>query len=133
ARRADWNLGVAPHSLRAVTPEELAAVVALAPRAAPIHIHAAEQEKEVADCVAWSGARPIAWLLDHARVDARWCVVHATHMTAEETRGLAATDAVAGLAPTAEADLGDGTFAARAWLDAGGAFGVGSDSNTIID
>jgi len=133
AARADWNLGVAPHSLRAVTPEELAAVVALAPRGAPVHIHAAEQEKEVADCVAWSGARPIAWLLDHARVDARWCIVHATHMTADETRGLAASEAVAGLAPTTEADLGDGTFAARAWLDAGGAFGVGSDSNTVID
>jgi len=132
AARGAWNLGVAPHSLRAVTPEELAAIVALAPRA-PIHIHAAEQEREVAECVAWSGARPIAWLLDHAHVDARWCVVHATHMTAEETRGLAASDAVAGLAPTTEADLGDGTFAARPWLDAGGAFGVGSDSNTIID
>jgi formimidoylglutamate deiminase len=133
AARADWNLGVAPHSLRAVTPEELAAVVALAPRGAPIHIHAAEQQKEIADCVAWSGARPIAWLLDHARIDARWCIVHATHMTADETRGLAASAAVAGLAPTTEADLGDGTFAARAYLDAGGAFGVGSDSNTVID
>jgi formimidoylglutamate deiminase len=133
AAHAHWNLGVAPHSLRAVTPDELTAIVALAPHAAPIHIHAAEQEKEVADCVASRGARPIAWLLDHARVDARWCVVHATHMTADETRGLAASGAVAGLAPTTEADLGDGTFAARAWLDAGGAFGVGSDSNTIID
>jgi formimidoylglutamate deiminase len=133
AARSDWNLGVAPHSLRAVTPEELTAIVALAPHGAPIHIHAAEQQKEIADCVAWSGARPIAWLLDHARVDARWCVVHATHMTAEEARGLAASNAVAGLAPTTEADLGDGTFAARAYLDGGGAFGVGSDSNTIID
>ena len=133
AVRDGWQLGVAPHSLRAVTAEELAAVVALAPRRSPIHIHAAEQQREVAECVAWSGAPPIAWLLDHASVDRRWCVVHATHMTAEETRGLAATGAVAGLAPTTEADLGDGTFAARAWLDAGGAFGVGSDSNTIVD
>ena len=111
AARGEWNLGIAPHSLRAVTAEELAAIVALVPPNVPIHIHAAEQEREVAECVAWSGARPIAWLLDHAHVDARWCVVHATHMTAEETRGLAASDAVAGLAPTTEADLGDGTFA----------------------
>jgi formimidoylglutamate deiminase len=133
AARADWNLGVAPHSLRAVTPDELAAIVALAPNRAPIHIHAAEQQKEVADCVAWSGARPIAWLLDHAGVDSRWCVVHATHMTAEETHALAASGAVAGLAPTTEADLGDGTFAARDYLRASGAFGVGSDSNTVID
>ena len=80
-RRPRCDLGVAAHSLRAVTPDELAAVVALAPAGAPIHIHAAEQTKEVAECLAWSGARPIEWLLEHAGVDARWCVVHATHMT----------------------------------------------------
>ena len=133
AANAGWSLGVAPHSLRAVTPSELAAIIALAPRAGPIHIHAAEQANEVADCVAWSGVRPIEWLLEHAGVDARWCIVHATHMTADETRRLAASGAVAGLAPTTEADLGDGTFAARAYLDSHGAFGIGSDSNTIID
>jgi formimidoylglutamate deiminase len=133
AAGADWNLGIAPHSLRAVTPDELTAIIALAPQRAPIHIHAAEQQKEVADCIAWSGMRPIALLLDHARVDSRWCVVHATHMTADETRALAASEAIAGLAPTTEADLGDGTFAARDYLNAGGTFGVGSDSNTIID
>ena len=126
-------LGVAPHSLRAVTPAELAAVVALAPSGGPIHIHAAEQTREVADCVAWSGARPVEWLLDHAGVDLRWCVVHATHVTPAETQRLAASGAVAGLAPTTEADLGDGTFAACAYVAAGGAFGVGSDSNTIVD
>ena len=133
AATAGWNLGVAPHSLRAVTPDELAAVTALLPRGAPIHIHAAEQAREVAACVGWSGARPVEWLLDHAGVDSRWCVVHATHMTPGETVRLAASGAVAGLAPTTEADLGDGTFAARDYLDAGGAFGVGSDSNTIVD
>jgi formimidoylglutamate deiminase len=133
AARGGWNLGVAPHSLRAVTADELAAIVALVSARAPVHIHAAEQQKEVADCIAWSGARPIDWLLGHADVDSRWCVVHATHMTPQETRGLAASEAVAGLAPTTEADLGDGTFAARDYLGAGGAFGVGSDSNTIID
>jgi formimidoylglutamate deiminase len=133
AATADWNLGVAPHSLRAVTPDELAAVVALAAIGAPIHIHAAEQVQEVAACLAWSGARPIEWLLDHAGLAARWCIVHATHMTPDETSRLAASGAVAGLAPTTEADLGDGTFAARAYVDAGGTFGIGSDSNTILD
>ena len=127
------TLGIAPHSLRAVTPAELAAAVALASPEWPIHIHAAEQVREVADSIAWSGARPVQWLLDNADVDARWCVVHATHLLAAETRGLAAAGAVVGLAPTTEADLGDGTFAARAWHDAGGAFGVGTDSNTIVD
>jgi formimidoylglutamate deiminase len=126
-------IGVAPHSLRAATPEEIAAVVAALPSDAPIHIHAAEQEREVADCLEWSGLRPVEWLLEHAGLDGRWCVVHATHMTAEETRGLAASKAIAGLAPTTEADLGDGVFPARAFLDAGGAFGVGSDSNTVVD
>jgi formimidoylglutamate deiminase len=128
-----YALGVAPHSLRAVTPDELAAVVAMADADWPVHIHAAEQVREVADSLAFSGARPVQWLLDHAMVDARWCIVHATHLVTEETRALAASGAVVGLASTTEADLGDGTFAARAWLDAGGAFGVGTDSNTIID
>jgi len=133
AAPANWILGVAPHSLRAATPDELSAIAALLPQTSPIHIHAAEQAREVAACVAWSGERPVEWLLDHAHVDSRWCVVHATHMTEDETQRLAASGAVAGLAPTTEADLGDGTFAALAYLDAHGTFGVGSDSNTCID
>jgi len=133
AAAQDFVLGVAPHSLRAVTPEELQAIVALAPDDAPIHIHAAEQSREVADCIASLGARPVEWLLDHAGVDGRWCAVHATHMTERETARLAASGAIAGLAPTTEADLGDGTFPGRAYVDAGGAFGIGSDSNTIVD
>jgi formimidoylglutamate deiminase len=133
AASAGFALGIAPHSLRAVTPGELVEIVSLIPRASPIHIHAAEQLREVAACVAWSGARPVEWLLMHAGLDARWCVVHATHMTDDETQRLAASGAIAGLAPTTEADLGDGTFAARRYVDARGAFGVGSDSNTCID
>jgi len=128
-----YVLGVAPHSLRAVTPEELGQVVRFAPPGAPVHIHAAEQTKEVDDCYAWSRLRPIEWLLTQASVDERWCVVHATHMTDKEVTGLAASGAVAGIAPTTEADLGDGTFPGAAYLAAGGRFGVGSDSNTIVD
>ena len=124
-------VGVAPHSLRAATPAEIAAVVALADEG-PIHIHAAEQIKEVEDCLDWSGARPIEWLLDNAEVDARWCLIHATHMTDEETRRLARSGAVAGLCPTTEASLGDGVFNAPLYLAEGGGFGVGSDSNVEI-
>jgi formiminoglutamate deiminase len=124
-------IGVAPHSLRAATPGELADVVALAGDG-PIHIHAAEQTKEVEDCAASLGARPVRWLLDHARVDRRWCLVHATHMDKGETRDLAASGAVAGLCPVTEANLGDGVFNARDFLDAGGRYGVGSDSNVRI-
>ena len=105
-------LGVAPHSLRAVTPEELATVIAMEPDG-PIHIHVAEQEREVADCLAWSNQRPVEWLLDHAPVDRRWCLIHATHMTESETSKMAASGAVAGLCPVTEANLGDGTFPAR--------------------
>ena len=133
ARAQSAVLGVAPHSLRAVTPAELGRVLASAPPGSPVHLHAAEQTREVEQCVAWSGRRPVEWLLEHQGVDARWCVVHATHMVEREVRGLADSGAVAGLAPTTEADLGDGTFPGVAFAAAGGRWGVGSDSNAIVD
>lgn len=136
AREDRQVVGMAPHSLRAVTPEELAELVAFT-RAklpgAPIHIHAAEQRKEVDDCVAWCGARPVEWLLAHGRIDSGWCIVHATHMTAAETRALAATGAVVGLCPSTEADLGDGIFPAVEYLKAGGQMGIGGDSHVAVD
>ena len=132
ACRSITDTGVAPHSLRAVTPEELRQIVALAPDG-PIHIHAAEQTGEVEACLRWSGARPVEWLLDNAGVDGRWCLIHATHLTATETARLAASGAVAGLCPITEANLGDGVFPAEAYRAAGGAFGIGTDSNVAID
>ena len=125
-------VGIAPHSLRAVSPEQLAAILPLAGEG-PIHIHIAEQVKEVEDCLAWSGKRPVEWLLDSAPVDHRWCLVHATHMTEAETRALARSGAVAGLCPITEANLGDGLFPLEAFQQSGGTFGVGSDSNVRID
>lgn len=124
-------VGVAPHSLRAVTPEELSFAASLAPDA-PIHIHVAEQVKEVEDCLAWSQQRPVAYLLDHVGVDDRWCLIHATHMTADETAAVARSQAVAGLCPVTEANLGDGVFNGPDFLAAGGRFGVGTDSNVLI-
>jgi formimidoylglutamate deiminase len=124
-------VGIAPHSLRAVSPDELAAILPLS-NAGPIHIHVAEQMKEVDDCMAWSGSRPVQWLLDHAPVDRRWCLVHATHMTDAETRAMAASGAVAGLCPVTEANLGDGIFNAPEFSGVGGSFGVGTDSNVLI-
>jgi formimidoylglutamate deiminase len=125
------NVGIAPHSLRAVTADELAAITPLA-EAGPVHIHAAEQIKEVEECIAWSGRRPVEWLLEHAPVDQRWCVIHATHMVAAEVALLARSGAVAGLCPVTEASLGDGIFPAREFLAAGGRFGIGTDSNVLI-
>src|SRR5260370_3670848 len=125
------NVGVAPHSLRAVTPDELAAITPLA-EAGPVHIHAAEQVREVDECIASSGRRPVQWLLEPTPIDQRWCLIHATHMTATETTSLARSGAVAGLCPVTEASLGDGIFPAREFLNAGGRFGVGTDSNVLI-
>ena len=133
ARAAGAVVGVAPHSLRAVTPEELDRVVDASPPRSPVHIHIAEQTREVEECVAWSGKRPVEWLLARGRVDARWCLVHATHMAERETKALASSLAVAGIAPTTEADLGDGTFPGVAYTGANGRWGVGSDSNAIVD
>jgi len=127
------RIGVALHSLRAVPEQAMHAVLNSGlVDAAPIHIHVAEQIGEVQDCLALRDARPVEWLLDHVPVDARWCLVHATHMTDGETRALAATGAVAGLCPTTEANLGDGLFPLKAYLDAGGAFGIGSDSHISV-
>jgi formiminoglutamate deiminase len=126
------RVGVAPHSLRAVTPQELGALVALAPKA-PLHLHIAEQMKEVNDCIAWCGRRPVEWLLDHQPVDERWCLVHATHVNAEEVHRVAASAAVVGLCPITEANLGDGIFPATEYLGADGACAIGSDSNVRID
>ena len=128
---ADARTGVAIHSLRAVDPEGVAFAAALAPRA-PVHIHAAEQTAEVEEVEASLGARPVEWLLDNAGVDERWCLVHATHMTAGETAALAGSGAVAGLCPITEASLGDGIFDGASFQTRGGRFGVGSDSNIRI-
>jgi len=130
---ADARLGLALHSLRAVAPGELAKLAdAARRRERPIHIHAAEQQKEVEECLAWSGRRPVEWLLENATIDARWCLVHATHMTDAETAGLARSEAVAGLCPITESNLGDGIFPATRFMAAGGRLGVGSDSNVRI-
>ncbi len=124
-------IGIAPHSLRAATPVELALIEPLA-EAGPIHIHAAEQPREVAECLAWSGARPVEWLLRERGADARWCFIHATHMTAAETSDMARAGVVAGLCPLTEASLGDGIFNGAEYLAAGGHFGIGSDSHILI-
>lgn len=124
-------VGLAPHSLRAVTEDALTSIVSLVSDG-PIHLHTAEQMKEVEDCLAWSGQRPVEWLLEHQPIGPRWCLVHATHMTPMEIRALAASGAVVGLCPITEANLGDGIFAARAFREGGGRFGVGTDSNVFI-
>ena len=125
-------LGLAPHSLRAATAQEISAILPLVENG-PIHIHIAEQVREVEDCQAATGARPVRHLLETQPVDERWCLVHATHMDAAEIRDLAASGAVAGLCPLTEANLGDGLFPAIDYLAAGGRIGIGSDSHIRID
>ena len=130
---ADVRVGIALHSLRAVPPEALREVLASGvAQAGPLHIHIAEQLGEVQDCLAKRGMRPVEWLLHHADVDARWCLVHATHLTESEVVGLGKSGCVVGLCPTTEANLGDGIFPLSAYLAAGGTLGIGSDSHISI-
>jgi formimidoylglutamate deiminase len=131
-----FRLGFAPHSLRAVPPEALRETVSALARldpTAPIHIHAAEQEKEVRDCLAWGKTRPVRWLLDHMAIDRHWTLVHATHMEPDEIERLARSGATVGLCPSTEGNLGDGLFPLRDYLAAGGRFGIGTDSNITVD
>lgn len=123
------RLGWALHSLRAVSRETVGRLDDFVAGVAPVHIHIAEQELEVRDCLAHRRARPVEWLLDHASVDSRWCLVHATHVTDGEMDGIAASGAVVGLCPTTEANLGDGLFPLGAFVGRGGHFGIGTDSH----
>lgn len=124
-------IGIAPHSLRAATGEELKTLLSLH-QTGPVHIHIAEQTKEVEDCLAFCGARPVEWLLANVSVDQRWCLIHATHMSDEETVGMTKRGATAGLCPVTEANLGDGIFNAVRFRETGGICGIGSDSNVLI-
>ena len=126
------HVGCAFHSLRAVPEPAMRAMLAALPPAMPIHIHIAEQVGEVQDCVALRGARPVEWLLANAPVDERWTLVHATHLTPDEVRGIARSNAVVAICPTTEANLGDGLFPLRDYLDAGGRWGIGSDSHISV-
>ncbi len=126
------QLGLCFRSLRAVTPEQIAAVLAASDKHCPVHIHIAEQQKEVDDCLAWSGRRPLQWLYENVEVDPRWCLVHATHAEADEVGLMARSGAVAGLCLTTEANLGDGIFPAVNFLAQGGRMGIGSDSHVSL-
>ena len=133
ARQDDrLRVGCALHSLRAVPPEAMRALLAALPPDARVHIHVAEQVGEVQDCLAVRDLRPVEWLLRNAEVDARWTLVHATHLNDWEVAGIARSGATVAICPTTEANLGDGLFPLRAYLDAGGAWGIGSDSHISV-
>lgn len=126
------DLGLCFHSLRAVTPQQIDEVLSADSSGCPVHIHIAEQQKEVDDCLAWSGRRPLQWLYENVGVDERWCLVHATHAEADEVTAMARSGAVAGLCLTTEANLGDGIFPAVDYLAQNGRFGIGSDSHVSL-
>lgn len=129
----DLRIGAAAHSLRAVEPVEIRRLVNEAPGSGPLHIHAAEQLREVDECLAATGQRPVQLLLDSVGLDARWTIVHATHLDDTELRGLAASGATVSICPTTEANLGDGLFRFAEYAAAGGRWGIGSDSNICRD
>ncbi|HEY5972682.1 MAG TPA: formimidoylglutamate deiminase [Pseudoxanthomonas sp.] len=126
------RIGCAFHSLRAVPETAMCEVLAALPANLPLHIHIAEQIGEVQDCVSLRGARPVEWLLQNFAIDARWTLVHATHLTPAEIKHVAHSGATVAICPTTEANLGDGLFPLRAYLEAGGAWGVGSDSHISV-
>ena len=130
-----FKLGMAAHSLRAVSPTTLNAVLdgfnRLLPNA-PLHVHIAEQFKEVEDCVEWSGKRPVEYLYDQFDVNSRWCLIHATHLNDGEIGAITDSGAIVGICPTTEANLGDGIFPAIQFFDHGGQFGVGTDSHISV-
>lgn len=127
----DSVVGTAPHSLRAVAPGDFSTYATLA-EGGPVHLHLAEQIREVEEVKAALGARPVEWVLDHLDLGPRWCLIHCTQMVPHETQSLAKTGAVAGLCPLTEASLGDGIFDGVRWMQAGGRISVGSDSNIRI-
>lgn len=126
------NYGICFHSLRAVSEAQMHDVLAASHSDLPVHIHVAEQEKEVNDSLAWSGERPVAWLYNRFEVDKRWCLIHATHLDDDEIQRMAASGAIAGLCPTTEANLGDGIFPAVDYIARGGRWGIGSDSHVSL-
>lgn len=126
------HLGMAFHSLRAVPEEAMKECLDKMSVSGPIHIHISEQQQEVDDCLAWSGKRPVEWLFDNAKVDERWCLVHATHLNQEEISMIASSGAVVGLCPTTEANLGDGLFPLKQYMSEGGSIAVGSDSHISV-
>ncbi|MFL6672792.1 MAG: formimidoylglutamate deiminase [Massilia sp.] len=128
-RGGQLEVGAAPHSLRAAAMAQVRELAAALPAARPLHIHIAEQQAEVDQSLAFSGRRPVDYLMEQAPIDARWCLVHATHLLDTEVAALARSGAVAGLCPTTEANLGDGLFPLAPYIGAGGRFGVGSDSH----
>jgi len=128
-RGGQLEVGAAPHSLRAATLDQIRALSTALPAGRPLHIHIAEQQAEVRQCLDALKRRPVQYLLDELGIDARWCLVHATHLDDDEVARLAASGAIAGLCPTTEANLGDGLFPLEPFLAAGGAFGIGSDSH----
>ena len=132
AKQPAQALGLCFHSLRAVTPQQISDVLGASDRQCPVHIHIAEQQKEVDDCLAWSGRRPLQWLYENAPVDERWCLVHATHAQPDEVALMAKSGAVAGLCLTTEANLGDGIFPAVDYIAQGGRWGIGSDSHVSL-
>ena len=126
------HLGMAFHSLRAVPEDAIMQCLKDSAATGPIHIHISEQLQEVNDCLDWSGMRPVEWLYDHADVDEKWCLIHATHLNDDEVSSIAKSGAVVGLCPTTEANLGDGLFPLTSFMEQGGRIAIGSDSHVSI-
>ncbi|MCZ6559330.1 MAG: formimidoylglutamate deiminase [Gammaproteobacteria bacterium] len=134
---SDTPLGIAPHSLRAVAVEDLSAILDAVDYVLgahyPIHIHISEQMREVEECIAHHGARPLEVLAKHAELGPRWSLVHGTHFSQDELALASASYCQVVLCPLTEANLADGIFPATDFQRLGGRWAIGSDSNARID
>src|SRR5258706_14687727 len=123
------RLGFSVHSLRAVGFQEIIKTFEQGPKELPFHLHVAEQRKEVSDCLAYCGKRPMQWLLETLTLNERFHLVHATHLDDDELNKLAATGANVVLCPSTEGNLGDGIYRMKEYTQSGGRWSIGTDSH----
>lgn len=127
------NIGIGIHSMRGVEPNDIAEIAKNGPQDIPFHIHVSEQLKEIEDSIAYLGKRPVEWILDNVEMSNRFHLVHATHLTDDETNGIAKSGANVVICPTTEGNLGDGLFPLKKFQNAGGKWSIGTDSHIGIN
>ena len=127
------KLGFSVHSLRAVDLQNIKITYQQGPKKLPFHMHIAEQRKEIEDCLAYTKQRPVEWLLNNLPVDERFHLVHATHLSNDEIKGLAEAKADVVLCPSTEGNLGDGIFKMKEYVKQGGKWCIGTDSHIGIN
>jgi len=127
------NIGIGIHSMRGVEPNDIAEIAKFGPQNLPFHIHISEQLKEIEDSINYLGKRPVEWLAENVELSDRFHLVHATHLTENETVSIAQSGANVVICPTTEGNLGDGIFPLRKFQELGGKWSIGTDSHVSLN